>query len=61
MINFGNRSQSKYAVAPGVITNAITKNAPTVCIAATTEADSNIKNIVFSSLGRRPIVSAWVS
>ena len=39
-----NLSVSKYAVAPGVITIAITKIAPTVCNAATTQALNKVKN-----------------
>ena len=48
-------------MAPGVTTKAITRNAPTVCIAATTDADSKIKNKAFSSLGLNPMVLAWFS
>ena len=40
---------------------AMTKNAPTVCIAATTEADNSMKNTPLSSRGCRPTVRAWVS
>ena len=51
----GNLSVNKKAVAPGVTTNAITKNAPTVCSAATHEADKSIKNIAFKRPVFKPI------
>ncbi len=60
-ISRGNRSHSRYAVAPGVTTMAITRNAPTVCIAATTDAASSTKNTARSRSGRRPMDRAWFS
>lgn len=54
-INLGNLSVSKYAVAPGVITIAMTRKAPTVWRAATHEADNNVKKISFNLFGFKPI------
>ena len=55
------RSVSRYAVAPGVTTIAMTRNAPTVCSAATVEADSSVKNSTLSASARSPIERAWLS
>jgi hypothetical protein len=48
-------------VAPGVTTTAITRNAPTVCSAATVQADSRVKNTIRSRLVFSPSERAWVS
>ena len=39
----------------------MTKNAPTVCRAATHDADNSIKNTTFSMSGFRPMDRAWFS
>ncbi len=57
----GKRSVSNQAVAPGVTTRQITRNAPTVCRAATVETDNRVKNNSFSRPGLSPIERAWVS
>jgi hypothetical protein len=44
-------------VAPGVTTSAITRNAPTVCIAATVEAASSVKNTILQQVVRMPMVA----
>ena len=56
-INLGNLSVSKYAVAPGVITIAMTRKAPTVWRAATHEAD-NILIALLKSLLLGPVLLA---
>ena len=38
-------------MAPGVTTMAMTRQAPTVCSAATVQAESSVKNRIFSSAG----------
>ena len=53
-----NLSLNRYAVAPGVTTSAITRNAPTVCRAATVQALNMVKNIIFVLFGFNPIVTA---
>jgi hypothetical protein len=47
-------------VAPGVTTMAITRNAPTVCSAATVQADSRVKNTIRSRLVFSPSERALV-
>ena len=48
-------------MAPGVTTIAMTRKAPTVCMAATTQAESNMKKTAFRSSGRSPTERAWFS
>ena len=48
-------------MAPGVTTMAMTRNAPTVCSAATVEADSSVKKTIRRSVGLRPMERAWFS
>ena len=40
---------------------AMTRQAPTVCSAATVQALSSVKNITFSSVVLRPMLRAWLS
>ena len=54
---FSNLSLNRYAVAPGVTTSAITKNAPTVCSAATVHALKIVKKTIFVKVGFIPIVT----
>ena len=55
------RSVSRYAVAPGVTTMAMTRMAPTVCSAATVQAARSAKNRSCSARGLMPTVRAWLS
>ena len=48
-------------MAPGIITIAMTKNAPTVCKAATVEALKIVKKIIFWVTGFKPMDLAWFS
>lgn len=57
----GKRSVSRYAVAPGVTTMQITRKAPTVCSAATVDAESSVKKVILSARVLSPSVRAWCS
>ena len=48
-------------MAPGVTTRAITRKAPTVCIAATVEAASRVKNTTRSAVALIPMERACAS
>ena len=39
----------------------MTRKAPTVCSAATVEADNSVKNMILRAVGLSPIERAWVS
>ena len=56
-----NRSQTRKAVAPGVMTIATTRKAPTVCIATTMATDNTTRNSILISRTGMPIVPAWHS
>jgi len=53
-----NRSVSKYAVAPGVTNMPTTRQAPTVCSAATAVAASSVSKVMWSTVVLRPIARA---